>query len=82
MRVTKMFLLHYFLIKKNYFIYDLSNFLVDTYQNAIFPLLAYLRLMQFSYTEIGNFLDDFICFNEICNFDTPRLAILMTVLCF
>ena len=38
----------------------------------MFYFLSYLRLMQFSYTEIGNFHDDPLSLNEIGNFDTPR----------
>ena len=32
--------------------------------------MGYLRLVQFSYMEIGNFPGDFISLNEIRNFDT------------
>ena len=64
-----MFLLHFVLIRRKYFILDSNNFLVDTDQNATF-LLTGLRLMQFSYTKIGNFPDDFISFNKMHNFDT------------
>ena len=72
MRVTIMFLLHSLLIKRNYVIFDLRNFLFDAAQNAPFCLVIYLRLMQFSYIDIGNFPHDFIPLNEIRNFDTPR----------
>ena len=75
MRVTIMLLLHFLLIKRYDFIFDLHNFSVDTDQNATFPLLTFLRLTQFPYTKIGNFPDDFIPFNEICNFDTPVLQL-------
>ena len=57
MRVTIMYLLHFLLMKRNHVIFDLRNFLVDADQNATFPLLIYLRLIQFSYTKIGNFFD-------------------------
>ena len=77
-----MFLLHFLLIKRNYFIFDLLNFSVDADQNATFPLLTYLRLTQFCYTEIGNFPDDVISFNEIHNFDTLIWATFMMILCF
>ena len=56
MRVTILFLLHYLLIKTNDVIFDLRNFLVDADQTAALSLLTYLRLTQFSCTEIGNFL--------------------------
>ena len=77
MGVAIRFLLHFLLIKRNYFIFDLSNFSIDADQNAAFPLL-----MQVSYTKIRNYPDDFIFFNEICNFDTTILATFMTILCF
>ena len=57
---------------RNYVIFDMHFFLFDADQNATFSLLAYLRLTQFSYTEIGNFPDDCIPLNEIGNFDTPK----------
>ena len=57
MSVTIMFLLHFLLIKRNYYIFDFGNFQFDTDQNATFPLLTYLRPTQFSYTERGNFPD-------------------------
>ena len=40
MRVTIMFLLHFLLIKKNYFIFDFCNFSVDADQNT-FPVMTY-----------------------------------------
>ena len=79
MRVTVMFLLHFLLIKRNYFIFYLCNFLVDTDQNATFPLLNYIILMQFSNNEIGNFPDNFISFNKLSSFDTLILATFMTM---
>ena len=82
MSMTIMLLIHFLLIKRNYFIFDFHNSLFDTYQNATFPLLTYLRLLQFSHTEIGNFPDKFMSFNEICIFDTPILATFMMILCF
>ena len=39
-------------------------------------------LTQFSYTQTGNFPNDFIPLNEICKSDTPKLATFMTILCF
>ena len=57
-------------------------FIFNKDQNATFSLLTYLRLTQFSYTEKGNFPDDFIPLNEIRNFDTLILATFMTILCF
>ena len=79
MRVTVMFLLHFLLIKRNYFIFYLCNFLVDTDQNATFPLLNYIILMQFSNNEIGNFPDNFKSFNKLSSFDTLILATFMTM---
>ena len=55
MKVTVMFSIPFLLVKRNYIIFDLRNFLFDADQNAQFSLLTYLRLRQFSYTEIGNF---------------------------
>ena len=43
LRVTIMFLFYFLLIKRNYVIFDLHNFLVDADQNATFSLLTYLR---------------------------------------
>ena len=54
-------------------------FIFNKDQNATFSLLTYLRLTQFSYTEIGIFPDNFISLNKIHNFDTPRLATFMTI---
>ena len=82
MRVTIMFLVHFLLIKRNYVIFDVGNFLVDLDQNTIFSLLTCLRLLQFSYMKIGNFPDDFVSLNEINCFDTLRLAIFMIILSF
>ena len=84
MSVTIMFSSNFLLIKRNYFIFYLCNFSfdIDTDQNAIFPILIYFRLTQFSYTEIGNFLEDFKSVNKIPNFDTQILAIFMMILCF
>ena len=82
MRVTIMFLLHFLLIKRNYRAFYLPNFLFDADQNAPCSLVTYLRFMQFSYTEIGNFPEDFIPLNEMSNFDTPRWATFMKILCF
>ena len=45
-------------MKRNYVIFDFSNFQSDADQNAEFSLL---RLMHFSYTKIGNFPDNFMC---------------------
>ena len=49
----------------------LRNFLLmqfsvkfDTDENATFSLLTYLRLTHISYTEIGNFPDDYIFLND------------------
>ena len=75
MRETILFLLHYVL-------FNLHNILVDADKNAIFSLLTYLRLTQFSYTKISNFPDNFIPLHEICNFDTPILATFMTIFMF
>ena len=58
------------------------QFLADTDQNATLPFLTYLRLKQFAYTEIGNFPDDFIPFNEIRNSDALILATFIPILCF
>ena len=69
-------------MKKNYIIFDLRKFLVDADHNATFPILTYLRLTQFSHTEMDNFSDDFISLNQILNFDTLKLATFMTILCF
>ena len=79
MRVTIMFVLHFSLIKINNVIFDFSNFSVDADQNATFSLLIYLRLMQFSYSKIGNFPDDFIPLNKLHNFDTSILATFMII---
>ena len=38
-----MFLLHFLLIKRNYFIFNLCNFLFDTDQSATFPLFDSLK---------------------------------------
>ena len=54
--------------------------MVDADQNAALPLLTYLRLTQFSHTEMGNIPDDFISFNEIRNFGTLILADFMKIL--
>ena len=67
--------LFFFLMKRNYIILNLHNFFIDTDQNAPFFLFTYLGLTQFSYTEIGNFHDDFMSLNRIHNFDTRRFAI-------
>ena len=78
--VAIMVLLHFYRDKLRHF--RLCNFLFDAGQHARFSLLTYLRLTQFSHARIGNFPDDFIPWNKICNFDTPRLATFMTILCF
>ena len=39
-------------------------------------------LMQFSYTEIDNFPDDFIPLNEVRNFDTLIFATFMAIFMF
>ena len=70
MRMAIMFLLDFLLIKRNYKFSTYVIFVVDANQNAIFSLLTYFRLTQFSYTEIGNFPNDFISFNENRNVDT------------
>ena len=44
-RVTFAFLAHFLIMKRNYFISDLNNFLFDADQNAKFSLLTYLRFM-------------------------------------
>ena len=77
MKVTLVLVLHFLFLKRNYFIFNLHNFLVDADQNTTFPLLTLLT--QFSYTETGNFPDDFIFFSEICNFNTPRQATFITI---
>ena len=59
MKVTIMFLLHFFMIKRDYTIFDLSNLLFDADKHAHFSLLIYLRPTQFSYPKIGNFSDEF-----------------------
>ena len=74
--MTIIFLLLFFffflLIKRNYTIFDLRNFLFDAYQNGPFSPLTYLKVTQVSYTQIGNFHDDFVPLSEIRNFNTPR----------
>ena len=45
-------------------------FFVGADQNATLSLMTYLKLMQFSYTNIGSFPGDFMPLNEICKFDT------------
>ena len=45
-------------------IFDLSHFLFDADQNALFFLKTYIRLLQFSHIETGNFLDYFMVLNE------------------
>ena len=55
---------------RNYFIFDLLNFLFDVDQNATVCLLTCWRLTQFSDTEIGNFADDYVPSNEIYKLDT------------
>ena len=79
MKVTLVLVLHFLFLKRNYFIFNLHNFLVDADQNTTFPLLTLLT--QFSYTETGNFSDD-MSLNKTRNFETPRLAIFMTILSF
>ena len=69
MRVI-MFLLHILMLRRDYIIFNLCNILFDADQNAQFSLLTYLRLMQFSYTKIGNFPDDFMFLNEWLHFYT------------
>ena len=75
MRMTIMFFLMTLLIRRNYIIFNVCNFLVDADQNATFSLLTYSRLTQFSctksgnftqflYTEIGNVHDNFMFFIE------------------
>ena len=68
-----------FSVKRNYFIFDLRNFSFDTDQNATFLALTYLKLAQFSYTDLGNFPDDFIPLNKLHNFDTSILATFMII---
>ena len=68
MRVIIMFLVHFFILMRDYIIFNLCNVLFDADQNAQFSLLTYLRLMQFSYTKIGNFPDDFMFLNEWLHF--------------
>ena len=70
------FSLHFLLLKRNCFIFNLRKFLFDTDQNATFPLLTFLRLTQFSYTEMG------ISFNKIRNFDTLILATFILIIYF
>ena len=91
MNVLLMFLLHFLLIKRNYFIFNLCNFLFDTDQSATFPLFDSLKTytiflhwdgqlswwfyifqqdMQFWYTDIGNFHDDFMFLFEWRHFHT------------
>ena len=82
MRVTIMFILHFLLLRESYAIFDLHNFVVDADQNATFSFLTYLRLTQFSYTEIGNFSDNFISLKEKRNFDTLRFATFITIFMF
>ena len=69
-RKTCMFSLHFLKIKRYNVIFDLSNFSINIDQNGTFSLLTYVRLMQFSCTEIGNFTDDFMSLNKIHNFNT------------
>ena len=76
------FIFIFLIIKRNYIIFDLRNFLFDADQNAPFPILTFLRLTHFSYIEIGNFSDDFMYLNETSNFHTPREATCRTILCF
>ena len=95
MRVTITSLLHFLLIKINYVIFDLRNFLFDADQNGPFSLLTYLRhtiflhwdrqlswrfyaFMQFWYSKIGRFHDNFWTNNIIF---TPRKASVQMVLC-
>ena len=54
----------FLVIKRNYLIFDFRNFLFDADQNARFSVLTYLRLTQFSYTEIESFPDDFMFLNK------------------
>ena len=82
MRVAIMFLLHFFVNREILLIFNLCNFLVDTAQNAIFTLFTFLRLTQFSCTEIGNFVDDFMPLNKIRNFHTLRWTTFLTIFCF
>ena len=63
--MTIMFLSLFLSIKRNNVIFYLCNFLFDVDQNAQFSLLTYLRRTQFSYTEIGNFSDDFMFEQEV-----------------
>ena len=67
--VAIMVLLHFYRDELRHF--RLCNFLFDAGQHARFSLLTYLRLTQFSYTDIGNVPDDFMSSNGIRNFHTP-----------
>ena len=49
------FLSRFLIMMSNYVIFDLLSFLFDPDRNAQFSVLTYLRLAQFSYTEIGSF---------------------------
>ena len=69
MRVTIVFLIYFLLIKIKDVTCDLRNCLFEADQNAQ-HFLSWLT--QFSYTETGNFLDDFIPLNEMCSFDIQR----------
>ena len=55
MSVTIMFLLHFLLIKRNYYIFDFGNFQFDTDQNATFPLLTYLKITDFLTQRLATF---------------------------
>ena len=56
MRVTIMVLLFFWLIKRNYIIFDISNFLFDANQNATFSLLTHQDLSNFLALRYATFL--------------------------
>ena len=57
----------------------LRNFLFDAVQNASFSSLDLFNTYMVFLYEIGNFPDDFILLNEICNFDALKLASFQTI---
>ena len=75
-----MFFITLFVIKEKLLNFQLAQFFVDTDQIATFPLLTYLKLTQISYSEIRNFPDDFISFNEKRSSETLRKATFMTIM--
>ena len=66
------YLLHFLKIKRCNINVDLHSFLFNVDQNAQLSLLTYLRVIQFSCTEIGSFPDDFMSLNDIHSLHTSR----------